>query len=622
MDIRLLPKRPEDIPMLDQWGRQAFEEGDMELAKLIAQRVAMIENAYSGGYDPDEEEGPVDKFLIGMGRGAMDTIQGAKQKALMLRDMESSPGAGQFNVLKKGMELLFGDEERTAEEYTRDLSDEIGQFEEDFPGIGPESFGRFAGWAAPAAAAAPSGIGATAAVGALEGFLQPTEEASFAEAGKNAAIGGVTAGALSAVPYAYRAYQNMMRGPVKEGAEDALRLADKAGAKMRPGQIVDSPITNIMDDQAADTLAGNVSRSRVEDDVRKVEDYISDQYPRSSVGEGYRTGQQNFRQMEKEAWQPVDELLEGVNFNKFHVRNTIINDIISDMRKNNVPQSVIDEMAEWGRTVLKGGEKWSDLKNLRSNIGLDPMPLSGGSPEQWSTRSNHQKWFDRLYGEVSEYMKDVADKVDARGAVEDAIDFSKQLNQLERQAGVQRSVRSGQIQRDSVIENIVKGSDKDRNAALSQILSSEGVDGAKNILVESMIDSPNPLRQFKRMERSLPNYFAPDEIAELRGYAHFMDLVEKDLKKGEKGVTLSLVGQAVAPAVGAAVGGTPGAITVAAVQQGIVPALMRRQGAKELMQKLGSVKPESKYAGLIYDRLISSLATGSGTLMVDQGERY
>lgn len=161
-----------------------------------------------------------EKALIGVGRGAMDLGQGAKQSYLMATD----PAA--------------------AEQYTQGVNEDVRIFEE---GLGEENpilslVSRIAGNALPMAAAAPAGVLGAAGIGALEGAAQFTPEAEWGDKGINAGLGaGFGGGTQAALNTLFR-----FGKPATQAAKDAVVSAGDTGVKLRPQDISDNRFTNLI----------------------------------------------------------------------------------------------------------------------------------------------------------------------------------------------------------------------------------------------------------------------------------------------------------------------------------------------------------------------------------------
>lgn len=597
VDYRSMPR---DIPTLKAWGAEAYRRGNEEAMKHIAIRIQQIQEyqkdlnrKYEGG------ESGLEKFAIGAGRGAMDLAQGAKQKALMVGE---------------GMGLV---DEGRAQEYSEEVAEEQQRFEEDFPGIGPESFGRFAAWSAPGAILPGGPIGAAVGAG-VESAVMPTPDADWGQVATQAAIGTATAGALRNAPAALGAgrdaLRNTRRMDIEPEMEDALRYAESQGFGVRPHHI--SGERGVFT-ELADSAPFNRSASRVRADRDAAIEQMENLYPNASVQQGAREGLEKVEMDESKLWRDLSTKIGSARFDPNLVRAMIMSEYSLLKRSGKADKGTLNALREL-HDIMPTDEGFLNLKNFRSTLGR----MRSG---QWGERSVSQVPFNRLYGRVTEYLKSISAKGGALDEFDIANAASREKHRMLKQTRLSQPVLRDRYDSERLFENLIKGGDKDRNTALRYLLNEEGVDGAKRVITEQIVEgaktSPRTvMKKFRKLEEILPTYMDEAEIMQLRGFSKWMEMIAPDLNTSitpREFVTraVSNIGIPTAAVV------NPATLPVLLIQQVGLPALMRRRDAREYLNRMAGLNPNSREArqiGAELNKMLNAIVYGAASEMATE----
>jgi hypothetical protein len=569
-------------------------------------------------YQYEGDESAFEKFLIGAGRGLHDIGQGAKQKALMALE---SMGLG---------------EEGSAQEYSEKVAEEVERFEKDFPGLGAESVGRFAGWAAPGALAPGLGIAGTAALGGAEAALMPTEDADWKQVAANAALGAATGGAIRGAPGAVKGIKNLppITGrklqEMTPEARSGLEYAADKGLKLRPGNIIDSP-TNRAGTNIANRGVLNKGSEKTLKEARGQLEELQGRYKPADLQEEYIRGVQKGRDTEKAVWDQAESVMGDTRVSA----DGIVNQMAEELGRMKATGGNAAQAAKLEKlfddlpagVLEEGTTSWSNLKEFRSNFAAANAPKFG---EIGMTPAIAK----RMYGAISREMEKGAKRHGKPGVAlyEKAKNATKNRRSLEKQAGVQKAVARGEVQRPQLIEKIAMGSDRDRSAALNQILTTEGREGVKNLIANQIAESGlsgqrivgpgSAERTTRKLMDQIDTFMSPDEAAEMRGLMNYMKSVKSEagevanLPTGQRLMDMGTLAQA-----GVSVANPTAGVPMLAVTQAVLPALFRRRDASAILKKLSTAEGGSKlHKGLIRElnRIMTELAAGGAGAQATQ----
>ena len=606
-------KMPRDLETLNRWGEEAWKDGDKEGAEQIRTRIRMIEEFEkdSAGVDQDKDTGGVEKFLIGAGRGLMDIGQGAKQKGLMLGE--------QFGITPKGR----------AQEYSEEVSEEVKRFESDFPGLGAESAGRFAGWAVPGALAPGLGIAGTAALGAAEGAMMPTENADWGEVAQQAAIGGATGGAIRSLPAVAGAIKNLppMSGKklqsITPEAREGLEYAADKGLKIRPGNIIDSPVNRAGTNIANKGVLNKGSEKTLKEARGQLEE-LEGRYKPADLQQEYLQGVKDQRKAETAIWNQAEDVMGDTQVNADGIVDQMGEELGRLKQSGGNPEQIaklekmFDNLPEG---ILESGQtSWRNLKEFRSNFAASNAAKFG---EVGMTPAIAK----RMYGAISKEMERGAGAHGKPGQAlfKKATETTKGRRSLEKQAGVNKAAARGEVDRGHLIEKIALGSDRDRASALNQILTTEGKEGVKNLIARQIAKSGmsgqrivgpgSAERTTRKLMDQIDEFMSPDEAAEMRGLMNYMKSVKGEaaevanLPTGQRMMDMGTLAQG-----SLAVANPTTGVPLLAVTQGVLPALFRRRDASAILKKLSTAEGGSKlHKNLIKElnRIMTELSAGS-----------
>lgn len=532
-------KMPSDENELYRDLAAADAAGNAEAAAVIAKRINMVKSANAGNVNIEDEYGGVEKFLIGAGRGFMDLGQGAKQKALML-----------------GEEMGVVDEGR-ADEYTQEIKGQQQQFEGDFPGLGAESVGRFAGWAAPGALLGGASLPGAIAAGAVEGAVMPTDEADWGEVGRNALLGGGLGG-------------------LGKGIQRGLET---------PG-----------------------SKKMIKGVTDKAEELYNRYSPSSSLQDEFVQGIDDAAGVVGQKWDELGDAIGNRQVDITPVYESILGEISRLQAAGGDPATMNRLIRLWDNMPRNTDEmaSWLNLKEFRSNF-------SGANAATFAKEGMSPGVIKRLYGDITETMKRGLKSDDEYRLFQEAVDATKQRKDLIRQSKAPTRVKEG-IPDEQWFNNVLTGSNADQKSAVMQLMTEEGAEGAKAHIMRSITDDflssggdklPSATK-YKKLSQTLDQVFDPDEAAEVRGFLELLDVAksEKSLQTMMKNVMTA----------GTIVGGVK-----AIPAKFALPALMRSKEIKAALQKLATADKGSRLHQDLIGAISSFLTQGTvGATEIDQ----
>jgi hypothetical protein len=505
-------KMPTDLDELYADLSDADIAGDDATAAIIAKRINMVQSATAGNVRMDEEYNPAEKFLIGAGRGAMDLAQGAKQKALMAGEA--------LGVVPEGR----------PEEYTNKINEEVERFESDFPGIGAESVGRFAGWAAPAAiTGGGAGMLPAMAMGALEGGIMPTETAAPEEAIKNAVLGATVGATGKGIQYGLQSRGGkQMLSNISEKAEELYNRYN--------------PVSSLQDE----TIAGS---RYLKDDI------------------GY-------------LWNDLDAAVGHRVVDDTPIYQGILDEIDKLQVAGGDPATMNKLIQLWDNMPRgKDGQvRWRDIKEFRSNF-------SGANAAKFGQEGMSEGVIKRIYGDITEVMKRNLKSDAEYNMFQDAVDAT-----TARKMDIKASGVGGRASKDAAPDedwfiNKLNSGNADSTVALTRLMTDEGVEGAKaqilrgvtNDFLEGGGSNVSSTTRYKKLTNTIDKLFDPDEAAEIRSFIDFLDIAKKEasLQTALRGVMAS------ATIVGGAKAGAA---------RFVLPSILRNAETKAIMRKLATTK--------------------------------
>jgi hypothetical protein len=551
-----------------------------EIKARVMQQAPQADHRRAGAEMAAEGMGMGEKFLVGLGRGAMDLGQGIKQKALM---------AGEAMGLA---------DEGSADSYTRQVNDEVARFEQGMPGIGAESVGRFAGWMAPAAlTGGVGGLGTAAAMGAAEGAIMPTEEADWGDVGVNAALGAGSA----IVPGAPRAIRGALARRTLGRVDPDIEALSRRGVRASPDVYAPSA-TNKLAAHIADVPGFNQFRgNRMARDTERVMRELVEENPASmGMQDAFRLGKEGMERKNSEMWRdvmgkvgdaPVPNAMLGRDMQSLHKE-------LTDLKRFE-EADFVEKL--WGRRT---GNTVSDLHELRKKLG---------EMANWGDEGVSSMTRDRLYKIITDQMEGSLERAYGqegldlfRGAAQNTKDMYRTMNSTR----VMKSAMKDKIDSESSFINAALSNDKDRRAAMKAIIGQEGAPVVRNQITNDILQTyleQGPRagqRKIRALDGAIGDFFGPDEAATIRGLGKFIEAApNNNIAKilGSGSVTAASLGL---PAAAGA--GVP-----AMVAFGGLTAAMRRRDVQRQLQKLSTLDAKSKSYDDIMRRLTNTFSMGA-----------
>jgi hypothetical protein len=568
---------------------QADREGNQEAAAIIAKRINMVQSSQQDYRTPDElSDGTIDRFMIGLGRGLHDIGQGAKQKALM----------------------AFGDEGE-AEQYTDQVNREVQRFEQDFPGIGAESFGRFAGWATPGVlTGAVGGILPAIGAGAVEGGIMATPKADWGQAAIGAGLGAAGGGLGAGIPSAVRAVTGRVGREALESMDpDVATLSREAGFRPTIDQIADNRKTQV----GTRVFPGRQRKlDEIENTINNMRNEMTSGGPRMQAA--YVGGQKAMRKADSEAWdtlwgEPIIPGKEGMRIGEIPVDQQRLVQRLIGLAETPAERKALMELGQHVPISQMDDMNLSGLHQFRSNFAAGK---SG-----WEDAGLSKKTQKKIYAAMSREMRETAERGGGERAasiMNRRIENSEEMYNLFGQARLPEKVASGDIQTNRDFRNLLRSGDEDRLVALKEVMGEGGVPGARDTIIENVFKSfadQKPGKAVSELDKLMPaieKILPADEAAMFRGLRKVLGEVprsESDLMKaGRAGALTSLVAGTVAnPLIG----------LITALGTGGLRVAMRRRDVQAILQKLSTTDQSSR----LYNALMSELegilgAGGSG----------
>jgi len=599
---------PRDMETLIQWGQEAMDMGDEEAMKIISNRMDMIEQYQKDQVAPNAAEGlsGFEKFRVGAGRGLMDLAQGAKQKWLM----------------------ATGDEGE-AEQYTDEVNREIQRFEQDMPGIGAESFGRFAGWAAPGLLLPGAGIGATAAIAGAEGALMPTQEAEWDEVGKNALIGAATGGAIRSVPSALGAVRRTI-DPMHSSKlqnltperKSALEYAAQNDLKVRPGNLRSGGMVDRGTNWANEGLFNKGSVKTLNEGRQHLDDvaqrYGVDQRGTINLQEEFIDGLGAIENRNRGHWKQVERVLGSQPISVQPIQKVILKEMDRLYKEGGGPSQIRHLEKLWDS--LPEGRTFNDLHGFRKNYSHENKAKFG---QEGISPALSKK----IYKAATQELQRAAGKEGSVGrrVFDQSVEQTRDLKRAQRNTRINQAAQRGDIDSENTFIRAALSGDKDKMSAMHRIISDKGVQGVQAEILQQIQSSAqsgqkvfgpgSASRMIRKLQPAIDEFFDPDQAAEMRGLANYLDSIKNEagevanLPTGARllsGKNLFTGGVAYAdPLTGGILAG---------IEHGVLPALFRRQDAKSILQKLSKTRPNEKLYGHLVNelnRIQQGLITGT-----------
>lgn len=606
-------KMPKDLGQLYSFHKIAREGGDDEFATAIEKRINMLKDS---GYklndegqtvsrNPIEDDSALTKFRVGMGRGFMDLGQGAKQKALMA-----------------GEALGLVDEGR-ADEYTQGVVQEQQRFEQDYPGIGAESAGRFAGWATPALlTGGAGGVGAAAATGAVEGGMAVTPEASWEDTILQAMVGG----GLGAVGAGAPRLIGALRGKAGKGAAeqidpDMAAAVRETGIELTPDQYNQ----NLMN-----RVAGKVMPQR-STKMKQAEEALEGLHAGwkstdPSLQQKFNAGKQRLMQADSDAFEAMWDAKVSSN------QMVPIGDYRVSMQRFG------DRLDKSAREFEKAGLGGKDAESMRSILEQMPTPANGKfltlrELHQFRQRVYQADGFSpdakkAAYRAISDEMRDTA-KINGGDAamemMEDRIKKSQGVYNTLESAGIPnkyspRSAKSDpQKTGDKPFVNALFSKDAGRKDALREVISQTdgGLQRVRSELMDHVMEEADNMTpsqiatRLKKITTAAEGVLPDDEVAILRGLRKIMQTIPREADTAEK---IARGGAALAGPVAAGIA-NPVAGLATAGGLGIIRGAMNKRNVQQALQKAGQLDDDEairKIANYIYGETLAGAAVGAG----------
>ena len=524
----------------------------------------------------------VNEALIGVGRFATELGQGAKQKALMVKDEFTGEGE--------------------ADEYTEQINEETARWDKDTEGFGLEDIGYYGSMLGSAALAPGGGIAGTAAVGALENALLPQQEAEWSEVAKDAALGGATAGAVRAAPDAIRGARNWNRSrKMAQVDPDVAKVGTDFGVKVSPDQLRPTTVNKQARD-ILDTPIWSPGKAGKMDDSRRVLEEMAAKQKHGSVQEQFNKGVDALRDADSNRWKstlaevgdaPVSNANIGMEF------KNLMDELASE-------GMAVDEIKAIQKMWKQRPKRWmsvQDLHKFRAKFGAKAQA-------KFTKKGLDARVPKRIYGILSEEMKrgightygDAGLKKFAR-----ATDATKDMYRRIDSTRLGKNLINNKVDSESDFIRVALGNNPDRRQAMKYILGEKGAEPiraeiATDIFKKFDVEGPQAAaKRIRQMGDAIDDFFSPDDAAYYRGMAKFMDGIADNSDLGKSMTSLAKSATVL--------GGTGAASGPAAIAgYGALMTAMRRQDVTAMLQKLSTVKKGTK----IHDQLLQELNRAIG----------
>lgn len=581
VDFRILPT---DLNTLKEWWGYAQEDDDQEMMSTLDKRIRMVESSQHDYQTPEElSDGPVDRFLIGAGRGLMDIGQGVKQKALM----------------------AFGDEGE-ADQYTQQVNQEVQQFEEDFPGIGAESAGRLAGWAAPGLVSGMAGGAIPAMVaGGLEGGVMATPNADWGQAATGAALGTAGAAAGAAIPGAVRGARNLARG--KPIDPDLAQLVKETGVKLTPDQMKSTHLTR----------AGEKVFPQRGNKMAEIETALSRMQMKHATGDklqpAYVEGANKLREADSLAWKEMwsEPVLPGEDSIRIGQIPVDEQDLVRRLVGTAETPKERQALMELGQHLPIRNQDGLDLEGLhqfRSNFAANKT----GWEDAGLSKSTQKK----IYAAMSREMRETAERGGGQRAasmMNRRIANSQEMYDLFDKTRLPKKIASGDVTSEETFSRIMRGGDSDRISALNQIMGEQGIPGTRNTVMETVLKATGPdlktgkgVAAIDRLMPAIEEVLPADDVATMRGLRKLLAMAPG---KGSQLEGILRGGGMMGAVAGAMT--NPVAAGAGAMGLGALRYAMRRRDVQAMLQKLSTAEAGSPLQDALIDEIQNVIAAGS-----------
>ena len=605
----ILAKTPRNHPERKQW--------ESEVAKL--DQVLKEVDAYN----PDRDIGAGEKFLIGAGRGIMDTVQGIKQKGLRLGE-------------KLGLA-----EEGASDRYTDRVNREIARYEQDFPGLGMESLGRFTGWVAPTAPLAPATVPRMAALGAAEAGAMFGDANSWEQDMMHALVGGTTGGLLGGA-------QRMFTTPRPSTYNNQIgaEYAAKEGIKLRPHHLADGG-----EFRTGQNIADSAFMSRSsENTLNQVKDHMeglagANRYEGHEMLDALETG---WQALKKDEARMYDFALNTIGDAPVDARNALLRmmDVIdkaSGTKKRRL-MTVLDDAIEdfgWKSVRTPNGKRaiiptqqtsLRDLMKFRSYFGSDlEAEFAKDGLKGADVRAIYRVLSDELYGAASRADRNGP----ASQMLSHAIRKTRKRHEMNRRVGYKAKTMEENIQ------ELISGDNLTQKVALRELLDMNLTDArkaTKGYILKDMLDAGNNGQEIfgagqaaargRKALEAARTILGKEDYEELLGLTRMLDMMKTEtrvpanLPTGQQAITYApLMGVGM---MGAAAGGTAMSLkAILAVEGGrqFIRGLMRRRDVSAMMRRMAREAERGNIRGQIaiandFNRLVQMALRQSGKVAV------
>jgi hypothetical protein len=580
---------PSDLNVLYQDLDQADREGKTEVAHIIAKRINMVKSSQMDT-SPETGMSGLEKAAVGFQRGMRDLGAGAWQKALMAGEDMGMVPPGQ------------------AQKWTDETNEEIRLFEEGMPGIGAESFGRFAGWAAPAAMTG-GGLGGVTAIGALEGGIMPTENPEWSEAAQNAAIGAATAGTIKAAPMAYRGARNLAdRRRLRNIDPDLRAFVEQSGAKVSPDQYNPGAVRNTLAD--ATITGGRRGKMR---DARAALDDLNARYDGGNIQKAFNEGKERISEHESEYWTQTWDILGDIPVSKPALGaefKTIANDLAKRGRWKELER--LEEL--WASRPASN--RVDDLHRWRADFGADEQAA-------WARDGLKPAHLKQMYAKITnEIETSLREEVGDEGVdlFQSAVDLTKRNRRIEENTGLGKKIRQNRKDSETAFIRAALGKDPDKRQAIKEIIGREGMPSVREQVIRQINDAygeGDPLKAGKEIDKlmdTINEFFDPDEAAMIRGLNKFMKSTPRTVRDRIRSDPATSTAAAAALGAGVTFNTAATAVGYLALRRG-----MRRRDVQAMLQKLSKTDQDTRLYQDLLGALNTAFAEGAAGAAASQG---